>query len=171
MLTLDISPRNADQFVRLFNFFREIIGICDEVGISPVLNGSLAVFAYTRKQDMDVHDVDVFVSEAKFPKLIEVLEAKGIDHRLMEWHVLRILRDDLKIEMDSMEYWMKDLPADYESLRIADHDLKIVSLSSLRQLYQRGVDATQHQTNEKSRAKHLDFQAKYAALSQMDSPL
>src|SRR5688572_30799223 len=139
MITLNHFPKNKDKFVRLIEFCKEVLDICNDLGLSPVLNGSLAVFAYTQNQEMNVNDVDLFCSEMDFPRIISVLEERKIGYKLREWHVLQILKDDLKVEMDSMEYWYKDLPMVYETLQVDHYKINMLDLNSLRELYRQGI--------------------------------
>ena len=90
MITLDHFPENKEQFIRLIGFLKEVLELLDDLCISPILNGSLAVLAYTQDQDMSVHDVDLPCSEAEFSRIIDVLDEKGLSYRLKEWHVLQI---------------------------------------------------------------------------------
>ena len=73
-------------------------------------------------------------------------------------------KDDLKVEFDSMERWMADLPEDYDTLMIDGYTFKVASLSSLRELYRRGLAATANRSDEANRAKHLAIAEKYQAL-------
>ncbi len=164
MITLDGFPKNKDKYIKLLEFFKETLGICNELGIAPILDGSLAVFAYTRNQDMDVNDVDVSVPEAEFPRIIKVLEQKGIGFRLKEWHVLQALRDDLKIELGSQEYWSKDLPKDYEILLIDNYRVKMLSLHGLKEFYKQGMEDRAKGTEENDKIKYERLKAKYEML-------
>src|ERR1041384_2382194 len=101
MLTLQRYPKNKEKFIRLLEFFKEILDLCHALNIAPILDGSLAVFAYTRDHEMNVNDVDLSSPESEFPKVSQALEAKGISYKLREWHVLQILKDDLKVELGS----------------------------------------------------------------------
>jgi len=130
----------------------------------PVLNGSLAVFGYTQNQGMKINDIDLACSELEFPRLGRALDAKGIASELKDWHVLQARRDDLKVEFDSIEYWMTDLPEDYDTLMIEGYAFKVVGLFSLRELYRRGLEATASQSDEVNRAKYLAIAEKYEAL-------
>ena len=41
---------NREHFSRLLAFCKEVLAICSDLGITPVLSGSLAVFGYTQSQ-------------------------------------------------------------------------------------------------------------------------
>jgi hypothetical protein len=162
MLTLDGFPKNKEKFVRLIEFYKEILDICNDLNIAPVLNGSLAVFAYTGYQEMNVNDIDMSCSEADFPRIIRALEEKGIDYKLREWHVLQVLRDELKVDLDSVEYWMENLPMDYETLQVDDYKVKMLGLYSLREFYKRGMEDKVTRPNE--RGKYEALEEKYKLL-------
>jgi hypothetical protein len=157
-------PRNKEHFSRLLEFCKEVVAICDDLDIAPVLNGSLAVFGYTQNQAMEVNDIDLACSELAFPRLGRALDAKGIAYEVREWHVLQARKDDLKVEFDSMEYWMADLPEDNDTLVIDGYTFKVLGLSNLRELYRRGLEATASQSDEANRAKHSAIAEKYETL-------
>ena len=146
---------------------KKVLDICHDLAITPVLNGSLAVFVYTGNQAMSVNDVDLSCSEAEFPKVMGVLEERGISYRLKEWYVLQILKDDLKIELDSMEYWYKDFAIDYETLQIDDYQVKMFGLKSLRECYRRGMKDSAEKTDENERRKYAALKEKYETLEKV----
>lgn len=80
------------------------------------------------------------------------------------WHVLQVRRDDLKVEFDSLEYWFAGVPTDYDTLIIDEYAFNIVGLSSLRELYRRGVAEGARQPGEVDRAKYAAIAEKYALL-------
>ena len=157
-------PQNREHFSHLLTFGKEVVAICNDLDIIPVLNGSLAVFAYTQSQVMRVNDIDLACSELEFPRLSRALTMHGIAHALKQWHVLQTYKDTLKVEFDSMEYWMTDLPEDYDTLLIDGYAFKVVSLASLKELYRRGLEATAHQSDEHDQAKYAAIAQKYEAL-------
>jgi hypothetical protein len=163
MITLNHFPKNKDKFVRLIEFLKEILDICTDLGISPVLAGSLAVFAYTKNQEMNVNDVDLSSSEMEFPRIISVLEDRDISYKSREWHVLQILKDGLKVEFDSIEYWYKDLPMDYEILQIDHYKVRMLSLHSLKEFYRQGMKALANKTEENEKIKYEALRVKYEA--------
>jgi hypothetical protein len=162
---LDRFPRDDERLARLLDFAEEVVGICNELGIQPMLSGSLAVLAYTRNENIRVNDIDLSCKENDFAKITGLLTIRGTAYNLKEWHVLQVSRDDLKIEFDAQEYWMSDMPEEHELLCIEDLELKMVSLDYLRRLYQRGLDDTAAKDDENSRKKHEALKAKYDALS------
>jgi hypothetical protein len=168
MIAINSFPRNKDHFTRLAIFAREILDICKNLNITPILDGSLAVFAHTKNPDMDVNDIDLSCSEAEFPKLIIALESRGISYQLREWHVLQITQGDLKIELGSQEYWLKDLAIDLDTLQTDGYAVKILSLNSLKELYRRGMDDRAKWDTENDRLKHERLKAKYEALVSLD---
>ena len=167
MITLSHSPTNSDKFARLIEFLKEVLDICSELDISPVLEGSLAVFAYTQDTEMTVNDVDLACSEKEFSKMISILEGRRIDYKLREWHVLQILKDDLKVELGSMEYWYKDLPINYETLRIDNYSIKMLALNSLKEFYRQGLKDRMHKPEETEKLKYEALKAKYEALERL----
>jgi hypothetical protein len=160
----DKRPQNAEHFSRLLEFCKEVLALCDDLGITPTLSGSLAVFGYTQDPAMQVNDIDLACSEQEFPRLGRALEAKGIACRLKGYHVLQARRDDLKVEFDSSEYWMAGLPETYHTLVVGGCAFQVVTLSSLTELYRRGYEATADLSDEANRAKHAAIGSKYAAL-------
>jgi hypothetical protein len=164
MITINHYPKNKDRFIKLIEFCKEVLDICSSLDISPVLNGSLAIFAYTKNQDMNVDDVDLACSETDFPKIISALEERRISYRLKEWHVLQILRDGLKVDLDSLEYWYKDLPMDFETLQIENYEISILGLDSLKEFYRRGMEDRANKTDQDEKIKYEALKVKYEAL-------
>lgn len=164
MHRLEDFPKNRDRFVRLVDFLKELLDICSELNIAPVLDGSLAIFAYTRNRGMNVNDIDLSCPEADFPRIIKVLEKRGIDYKLKRYIVLQALKEDLKVEFDSAEYWLGELTmdVDYKTLQVDDYRIRMLGLNSLREFYRRGMQASE--TNENEQAKYNALKEKYAML-------
>jgi hypothetical protein len=119
---------------------------------------------------MRVNDIDLACSEREFPRLGRALSAQGIVHKLKEWHVLQAHRGDLKVEFDSIEYWMAGLAGDYDTLVIDGYAFRVVGLSSLKELYRRGLEATASQSDEANQVKHAAIAEKYEALCSVQEP-
>ncbi len=166
MIILNGFPKNDEKYIRLIDFFKEVLNICDKLNIYPVIDGSLAVFAYTKNQDMEINDIDLSVSEMEFPIIIKELEKRGISYKLREWHVLEVIKDDLKIGFGSSEYWAKGLPTDYETLHIGNYRIKMLSLTGLIELYRRAMDDRAKRINENinEKIKYMWLKNKYELL-------
>ncbi len=167
MIKLNGFPKNKDKFIRLIEFLKEILDICNDLHITPTLDGGLAVFAYTKDENMIVNDVDLSCPEAEFPRIINVLEEKGISYKLREWHVLQILRNNLKIDLGSVGYWLKGLPLDYEILQIDNYKIKMLSLSSLTGTYKQAMEDRANKTEENEKIKYEALKVKYEILSKI----
>ena len=167
MIVLDYFPKNKDKYLRLIEFCKDVLDICSVLGIFPIVDGSLAVFAYTKNQDLQVNDIDLACSETEFPKIVSALEARGISYKYKEWHVLQILKDDLKVELDSIEYWYKDLSMVFETLQIDHHRVNMLDLNSLKEFYRRGMEDTADKTEENERKKNEAIKVKYEALEKV----
>ena len=164
MLILKSLPKNPDRFLKLIKFTGEILQISHKLDIEPVLTGSLAVFAYTQDKNIQVNDIDLSCKESDFPKIIKYLQNLCIDYKLKEWHVLQIIRDDLKVDFDSLEYWMSDMPENHEILDTGFFRIKMVCFDYLKQLYRRGLDDTAQTRDPISKMKHEIIRQKYEAL-------
>jgi hypothetical protein len=139
MLYLPPSWHDSD----LLQFAGLVIHTCQELGIQPVLNGSL----YTHALSLQVHDVDLACSEVHFERIQAALQSPYIETRRMEWQVLRLYRDGRKVELDALERWLSDLPSQREVLSTDFFQVQVVSLDYLRTLYQRGINAQSAQEN------------------------
>lgn len=163
------APRNHEHFHKLMAFLGEVLAVCNEIEIRPLLTSSLAVLAYTQDPAMEVHDVDLSCAEADFPRLRRTLEEHGISCRITDWHVLQARRADLKIDFDSTEYWMHDISEPYDCLKIGDSHLSMVSLEDLQELYRRGLAGTAGKSDANNRTKHEAFKAKLCILDAIAS--
>jgi len=144
MLSINDFPSNKEQFVRLVDFCKEIIDICDKQNVESIVYGSLAVFVYTKNKEMNVNDIDMLIREKDFAKIIKVLKKRKIKYNHdKRWHVLQILKDDLKIEFDSIDFWQKDLPKDFQELDFYGKKLKILSLNTLKSIYKKVCEISQ----------------------------
>lgn len=116
---------------------------------------------------MDVNDVDMSCSEKEFSKIIRALEERNISYKLREWHVLQVLKDDLKVELDSVEYWYKDLPISCETLQIDNYKINMLGLGSLKKFYKQGMKDRENRIEENEKAKYEALKAKYEALQKV----
>jgi hypothetical protein len=166
MITLEGLPRNKEKYGRLLAYFKEVLEVCRGVGVDPIVDGSLAVFAYTKNHDIDVNDIDLACPEEDFPRIAAALCDRGTNYRLREWHVLQVQKDDLRVELGLIEYWYRDLPIECGTLQLGDRIVRILGLSGLKTLYQRGLDNTAKNLDEgNNRLKNESNRVKYAALN------
>jgi len=149
----------------LIEFLTEVLKVLDELGITPFLSGSLAVYYYTREPNISVKDIDLACSERYFEKIIEVLEELEFDYKLRDWHVLQICKKGLKIELDSIEYWYQRIPTTGKSLKICENEVKILSLESLIEFYEMGMNDKAGKSHQKK--KYEDLRRKYQLLKEL----
>lgn len=162
MLVIPLSSIPDERLDRLFAFADEVLEVCDEIGIEPLLDGSLAVRTHLQDAAIAVRDLDLNCSEVEFPRLQRALYEKQIFCEIQPWRVLQARRDGLKIEFSAMEFWMQGISGPYEVIMIGTHRVHIVGRDDLRELYQRGVDATRNDPEHVQ--KHMASIAKLAIL-------
>lgn len=137
--------------------------ICEDLEINPIINASLAVFAYTNDTEMEINDIDLLIPEIHFKNLANSLKRKNIEFHIKEWHVLRVIKSGLKIEFDSMDYWEIEwgihLPDAFSKVRIQGLTMDILDLPHLIQTYKIGA--------EKSTKRSKDYRMKYKALKRV----
>jgi len=90
-----------------------------------------------------VHDIDFLIPENTFEKIIKALKKKKISYNYSEeWQTLQVFKGDLKIEFDSVDFWQKDLPHDFEDFDFDGLIVKAVSLNSLKAIYKRASEVS-----------------------------
>lgn len=164
MIEVKTVPKNEKHFNRVVSFASEVLGVCDEMGVRPVLSGSLAVFAYTEDPTMEVWDIDLSCSESYFVQLRQALEEHDIDRRITGWHVLQAIRGDLKVEFDSTEHWMRNIPARHETVRTGNLQFQMISIEGLRELYSRGLVDTEGKVDVNNQRKHQSITERLRSL-------
>jgi 8-oxo-dGTP pyrophosphatase MutT (NUDIX family) len=160
-----VPPVNTVHFNQLLAFADDVLAICQQIDVSPVLNGSLAVLAYTQQVDVVVDDIDLACSEIEFPQLAAALAQQGIDCELKPWHVLQARRGGLKVEFDATEHWLGGLSGRYRSLDTGRCVVKVVELDDLRELYGRGMRDLEGRVDDTSQAKLRHVQSRYELLA------
>jgi hypothetical protein len=156
------SHSGDERLCRLFAFAEDVLSVCDALGIDAFLDGSLAVRAYTQDPSIAVCDIDLNCSEDEFPRLRSALEEAGIVCEIQDWHVLQARREGLKVEFGATEFWMQGISGPYETLQLGNRTVRVVNREALRELYQRGFDATAGIAAE--REKHEKIATKLRAL-------
>ncbi len=136
----EIYPSNNLYFQKLKTFGREVLKICKENRINPIIYGSYMLFYYTKNNNLKVNDLDFYIKEKDFTKLIKVLE----DHKIKfsyskEWHTLQVFKRKLKIEFDSIDFWYRGskelINLNFEGIKV-----KALSLESLKRIYKRASE-------------------------------
>ncbi|HYH11880.1 MAG TPA: hypothetical protein VD789_05940 [Thermomicrobiales bacterium] len=164
------SPSNEEHFSRLMAFTREVLRACDEAGVAPILDGGLAVFAYTREPGLEVRDVDFGCPESDLPRLQDALQRRGIHAEIRSWHVLQARRDDLKVEFGAVEHWNRGIPDHHERIRIAGIEFRVINVDGLREQYRRGVANTAEGAVDSDPVKHRASSEKLRLLDAMGAP-
>ena len=73
----------------------------------------------------------------------------------------------MKVELDSVEYWYKDLSTVGETLQIDNHRINMLSLNNLKEFYRRGMKDTADKIEGNERKKYEAIQGKHAALEKV----
>lgn len=156
MLTITTKSKNNIIFLQLLKFYKEINEIFRELNIQPTIYGSLAVFVYTKDESMNINDIDVLISEKEFLRIITELEKQNIKYNYnKKWQVLQILKDELKIELDSIERWQPKLSKEYTQIKINNQIIEILNLKSLEKVYLNAAQVSK----DKSKSNKLKYKA------------
>lgn len=167
MIALSSFPKNRDKFVKLLKFLEEILDFCEAINVLPILDGSLAVFLYTKDINIAVNDIDLCYSEKYFSKIKKALMSNGFKIEIKEWHVLQVRRADLKIEFGDTDYWYPGVPIESdESVQIGKHQVPILKLDSLMAFYQIGLRNLEKDFPDKQE-KYLNIKGKYELLKKL----
>lgn len=160
-----VAPANAEHFQRLLSFTNVVLAVCERLGVSPTLSGSLAVLAYTHQPTITVDDVDLACSEWEFSRLSAALTHQGIHCQTTTWHVLQAHQDGMKVEFDSTEYWMSGLSGRYRRLDTGRYVVRVVDQDDLRELYRRGIQDLQEKLDQASHTKLKHMRSRYELLA------
>lgn len=143
MYKIKIVPLNKEYFIRLKEFGKNILDILCDLRVTPIAYGSLTYFGYMKDKNIAVNDIDLLIPENSFKKIIKILEEKNIRYNYSaEWHTLQVFDGNLKIEFDSIDFWQKDLPKDFEEFDFDGLVVKAVSLNSLRRIYKKASETS-----------------------------
>ncbi|MBM3233101.1 hypothetical protein FJZ18_02965 [Candidatus Pacearchaeota archaeon] len=136
-MRVNAFPKNKLKTLRLIKFCKKIVHICKKTGLRPILYGSLALFVYTKNKGLIINDIDILVPEKSFEKLINMLKKERMKYKYSEkWHTLQIIKSDLIIECDSIEFWQEKTPQ-LKKLEIHGLKIDIVSKESLVSIYKK----------------------------------
>lgn len=156
MESLNIQPANSEFFQRLLLFAKQTLEICKHKGVTPIVYGSLAYFAYTKDQSLPVQDLDLLVPEAFFPDLIRGLsDLDGVTFIHQPWHSIEAFKADLKIDFDAAEHFLDPRSHVVTLVDVQGIPFSILNIEALISIYQEALD-------NMPKEKHLDEKrAKY----------
>ncbi len=140
MKTIEKSPLNQEHFQKVLVFGAQILEMCRELSITPVVYGSLAYFAHTQDESLPVNDIDFLVPETVFDHLIEKLsELKGIKFEKKPYHSIEVFKDGIEIDLDSIEHFLDPRPRDAAPMMIHGTSFQIVNRQTLIEIYQEAL--------------------------------
>ena len=138
MKKINIYSKNKKKFLKLVGFANEVIDILKKLKINPIARGSLAVFIYTKNEQMKVNDIDFLVSEDEFEKVIKELIRKRIRYNYSrKWHVLQIFKPGVKVELDAIHFWQKKLSNNFNYYKFGKSNIKVIGLKDLISTYRK----------------------------------
>lgn len=137
MVLIKVYPKNKKDFIKLKTFCKEIIDICKELKITPLVWGGLAYFGYTQQKKYVIHDIDFLVPDNSIKKVIKILKERRIKYKyISDWHLLVISKGNLKIELDPIEWYYKGHKK-FKEFNFDGLIVRIVELKSLIKIYEK----------------------------------
>ena len=156
-------PKNKDHFKKLIPFAKRIIKLCKAAGINPIIYGSFVHFYHTRDSGMKVNDLDLWIPEKKYPAIIKKLEKEKINFKYYtRWHTLIIEEGKLKVELDSLDYYYRDIkkkpyPKSFDKVDFYGEDMRIMKFPILEKFYEVALkESSETRKKVESRIKHLE---------------
>jgi hypothetical protein len=124
---------------KLLHFGKEIISICEENGVTPIIYGSYLFCHYTKDKNVSPHDIDFYVPRGFNEKMIKIFEKNGIKYKyLKEWHCLILLRGDLKVDLGEINFLYKG-PKNFVNFNFDGMPIKALSLKGLISIYKDSI--------------------------------
>jgi hypothetical protein len=160
-MLLSISKRKALK--KLLDFYKDIANIFDELNLNPIVYGSLAYYYHTRDNSISIHDFDLLIKESSFPKIVKLLDKqRGIRYKVMPYHSIEIFKDELKIDIDSLEYFLPKKSKATNEFSLKNVTFNIINKNSLIWIYQ---DALKNMPADRKLDKRItDYQKKLKKL-------
>jgi hypothetical protein len=138
---MNIYPSNKEHFKNLIPFAKEIISICKENQIHPIIYGSFAHFYFTKDENMKVNDIDMIIPKKDFPKIRELL-MKNIKAKIIpDGGTIIIKSGKLKVELDEVGDGYKTLNEKSLSKNIFNKidfygtEVRMITLKQLEEIY------------------------------------
>ena len=152
---MKIYPKNKEHFKKLIPFAKEIISICNNNKIIPVIYGSFSHFYHTKDENMKVNDIDILIKKRYFPKICKILEKNNIKFKYYpKWGTCIIKKGKLKVEIDEVGTGYKTIKENTISKRkkINFYGTKVKSLN-LKDLEEMYPIAYKRSRDDKARIK------------------
>jgi len=132
----NIYPANKEHFEKLIPFAQEIIALCKENKISPIIYGSFAHFYYTKDKSLNVNDIDLLIPKKEFPKILKEIKKKIKAEVILEGGTIIIKKGKIIIELDSSEEnELNKLQKNLIQIDFYGTDIKIIGLKDLENIY------------------------------------
>jgi len=137
----EVQPANSDSFHELLAFAGEILKLCRELSVVPIVYGGLAYLYYTEDESISVRDLDLLVPESAFPDFIRLLDQQNdLTCKLMPYHSLEVFKGDFEIDLDATGHFLGTRSSKTEQVEIAGMLFHMINLESLIGIYQEGLD-------------------------------
>lgn len=151
----EIYPINRSHFMKLRKFARKLLIYCISSKIEPILYGSYLLLYYTNDKTIKVNDIDFFIKEKEFTKLIEVLEENKIKFKFSKkHHTCQVINGKLKVEFDSIDFWY-DGPKGFTDINFDGITIKTISLDALKGIYKKASETSKDKPESNLRKYRL----------------
>ena len=132
----DIYPANKEHLEKLIPFAQEIITLCKENEISPIIYGSFAHFYYTKDKSLNVNDIDLLIPKKEFSKILKEIKKKIKAEVILDGGTIIIKKGKIIIELDSSEEnELNKLQKKLTQIDFYGTDIKIIGLKDLEKIY------------------------------------
>lgn len=132
-----IYPKNSVHFKKLILFAQEIIKICRENGVDPVIYGSFAHIYHTKDRSLTINDIDLIISKGSFSKIRRALKINIKAEIISDGGTIVVKKGNLIVELDSPRVISeKDLvKRNFEKVDFYGAQMRIAALSDLEKIY------------------------------------
>ena len=139
MKRIKLFPKNKLEYLRLLKFGEEIVEICEEIDVKPIVYGSLAYFAHTQDSNVKINDIDFLVPKKSYKKIMKILDEKKIKYNWdPKWPILQVFKGKLLIELDPNDDWPKKVVKSASDFEFDWLRLKVISLDLIKKSYDIG---------------------------------
>jgi hypothetical protein len=132
----EMFPRNENHFKRLVPFAEEIISICNEIGVSPIIYGSFAHFYYTQDDSLNVNDIDFLIPNRKFKRILNEMKKRFKGRIILDGDTIILKKENLVVELDSSnEKELVSLKKNSKKIDFYGLNVKLIGLKDLKSIY------------------------------------